>query len=124
MTRDRSVVSALIGRPYDIERFNCFHLLNLILREWWGIDLPEVNKVSIEKELECARVIKKYSKVFVELDIPDSECVALMNRGTHVGVYFDGAVVHNRIDYGVVYERLGMIRSMYPDVKFFRPVKA
>lgn len=88
--------------------YNCWTLIRDVYINEFGIPLPDVpvdadNIKAVARELQGSPL----RDLFVKIDQPVNGCIAEMgyaNRALHVGIYFDGKILHNYYKGGVVFE--------------------
>jgi len=103
-----------IGRPYELNVYDCAHLVEEVLRNEFSFDitLPQHNTAP-DVKAACSLIDKYKSETdFVEVTDPQEGDVILMRKMglLHLGVYFDiigvPHVLHNLANVGVIAEKI------------------
>jgi len=105
-------LSALIGRPYDRETANCWHLAQALQRDLFGRQLPDASPEMVENLGARARALASHRERsrWRATQVPEDGALALMgrvaDRETHVGVvlveYGQPMIWHSDDPHGVV----------------------
>ena len=100
----RALLRGLIGKPYlaggeGPDAFDCYGLARYVLRELYGVRLPETRQAPIPR------------RAWRRLAEPVDGAVVLMGvTDTHIGVFVAGGVLHAMSDIGVVFDDLLSLR--------------
>ena len=109
-------INDIIGRPYDAERFNCWHLVMELQ--------PKAPKLEVvaTKIAGLKNMNKKYYSGWEITTSPkDLDIVLLGMREDamqHAAVYYKGGVIHAD-NFAVRFESLSSIQNKYSHVKFY-----
>ena len=117
------LVNGIIGRPYDIRRFNCWHCAGLVLERLYGRALPKFRARDAISQKARNNAVARFDgwAEWREVDRPQDGAVLLMSRGgctpdMHAGVFIDlgpaSGVLHCDDDVGsAVFDDLLALRS-------------
>lgn len=111
-------INSLIGKPYDLYEAHCYNLVMDLIP-----DAPKVEFVadSLYKSIkQIDTTIKDYRLQPVN-KYRNKDIILLGRNGVfhHVGVYYDGGVVHADKN-GVIYEKMSRIKLYYSHIKGIR----
>lgn len=98
----------LFEAVYNKKSYNCFHFARDVWREVTGRD----RLIGSPQELRS---------IFERIDSPTDPCLVVFTGGrdTHIGVYFEGRVMH-LTESGVSRERLASASVGFKKVSFYR----
>ena len=109
----------LIGQPYNKKTNHCYSLVMQLLPNAPKIEAiaegvyNSVKKISKEIEIHKLKEIENFK----------DEDIILLGRDKiyhHVGVYYNGGVIHSDLERGVVYDNMVQLKKIYPDFKGLR----
>ncbi len=113
-------INGIIGKKYDAIHFHCYDLVMFLVPMAPTINGDNKNLTCTVKQFK--EEIPNYNlEEIQERDFKDKDIILLGGNNIyhHVGVYFDGGVVHNSND-GVVYQPLFMIKKLYNSIQGVR----
>ena len=110
-------INAVIGKPYDAENYNCYHLVRELV--------PQAP--SLETVANYTTALRSFNKATYpgvdEVTKPFDGCVVLMGIRmdglTHAGVFYQGFIVHADRS-AVRAEQMVMLERKYPAMRFFQ----
>ena len=119
MTLDMKI-NNLIGKPYDANDFNCWHLVRELDDRVPSIDI-------VAKQFTAMKTLKKglasgllYNEVYT---FEDGDIILLGNKKEnlhHAGYYYKGLLIHNRPTSGVVAEQFDIIKAQFIYMRGYR----
>ena len=119
MTLDRKI-NNLIGKPYDVNNFNCWDLVRELDDRVPSIDIV-AQQFTAMKALKSGLASKLlYKEVY---NFQDGDLIMLGNKKEnlhHAGYYYKGLLVHNRPSSGVVAEQFEVIKAQFIHTRGFR----
>lgn len=87
---------------------DCWGIVEIWYREWLGVELP--NRAAIAPGPEGLAAGFREVENFVEIPKPQDHCLAVMRAGRlaagHVGIVWNGGVIHSQRYAGCVWQRL------------------
>ena len=111
-------INKVIGKEYDLENYNCWHLVMELV--------PNVPSIEvIGKRFSSAREFKReeHYQYFTEVTIPEDGDVVVLGRSPtemyHAGVWYKGGVIHAERP-SVVYKPLESLKVLYSEVRYYR----
>lgn len=111
-------VQELIGKPYDTETYNCWHLVMDLVPT-----APKVDVVATKIVAMSFFNDKKYYTGFKEVEIPKDGDIVLMGSTPkhlhHAGVYVNGGVIHADKP-SVMFRSITYMKRLYREVRFYR----
>jgi len=111
--------NSLIGEPYNKDTNHCYSLVMQLLPNAPKIEhvvngiYASVNKINYEVKALKLKEVKEFQ----------NEDIILLGRSTiyhHVGVYYDGGIIHADEDRGVVYDSMVQLKKFYPNMRGLR----
>jgi hypothetical protein len=129
-----AVVNGLIGRAYDLRRFNCWHLTAVVLEKAYGRSLPKFrvrDAATREARMEAMSRFDGWD-AWQEASVPQDGAIILMKKGgcqpdMHAGVWIDlglhSGVIHcDDAPMCVCFDDLVHLRARgYTDLRYFTP---
>ena len=108
----------MIGKPYDAETFNCWHLVMGLVPSVPTVDIVATKMVGVKYFTD-----KSYYSDFHEVYYPRDGDVVLMGKSMdllhHAGVVVDGGVLHAEQP-SAVFRSIETMRKQYKEVRFYR----
>lgn len=114
----------LIGKPYvhgarGPDAFDCWGLCAEIYRRM-GRDLPDYAVRHMTHD-ETKALILGHAKDHADwIDEPEDWCFVFDQRDGHIGLHFNGRVIHCKRMTGCVVQRLGDFKMSHPKIRFAR----
>lgn len=105
-------INSLIGKPYDKEKYHCWHFIEEVL------DVPTLKDVHVDT---ARGDIAKYEGLFEEIEAPVDNCIVILGS-SHVGIYFRHNIYHNDTQ-GVRCESVRVLRMKYTSFRYFKVKK-
>jgi len=118
-----------IGRPYRFggrgPEYDCYGLVMAVYRAHHGIDLPDWIDIERSDLIGRAGQIQDVvtSGTWTRVEHAEGSCFVMCYRkraAYHMGLFYDGGVIHCTESHGVVYEPLARFIPQYPLVEFGR----
>lgn len=113
-------VDKYLGWTFNLRTRNCWTMARAVWYELTGCDLEDLTPAEPTKA-ECWFVTNRAKKRFVELPLPISPCLVLMQRREdipHIGVYINGKILHLR-PAGVVWQLAEIATMGFPVVTYY-----
>lgn len=115
---DLEKVNSLVGKEYDAEHFNCWHLVMELVPTAPKVDVVATKMVGIKYFTD-----KSYYSDFHEVSIPKDGDIVLLGESIsklhHAGVFVQGGVIHAESP-SVVFTTLRRLKFSYKEVRFYR----
>ena len=111
-------VNDLIGKPYDIANYNCWHLVMELVDHAPDIDKVATMSVGLRMMNDTANWAG-FKKVFTP---QDGDIVVMGNHKNayhHAGVYFNGGIIHSDKP-SVSFKNLDDMKKVYKEMRFYR----
>jgi len=124
-------INGLIGIPYihggrdPKTGLDCYGLCMVVYRDLYGIELPDWQTPDVADVKATRNIIKEFTErgEYTSLTVPENGCFIFCYRtraAHHVGLYYNGGVVHCRSGSGVVYEPIERFKQSYTKNTFGR----
>ena len=110
-------INSIIGKPYDAENYNCWHMVMELQPLAPSIDIAATRSAGIKNMNEDSYANWEVTESPSDLDI----CL-LGNREDalhHAGVFYNGMIVHNDVT-TVRAEPLAIIKNKYKCIRFYK----
>lgn len=105
-------INSLVGKPYDKERYHCWHFVEEVL------DVPTLQDVHVDTAKDD---VEKYKNLFMEAVSPSDYCIVLIGE-SHIGIWYNNGIYHNDT-HGVRYEPFRSIKMRYKSFKYYEVKK-
>ncbi len=106
-------INGIIGKKYDAVNFHCYDLVMFLVPDAPMIEGDTKNLTCTVKQFKSEIPLHNLNEID-EDSFKDKDIILLGSNNIyhHVGIYYDGGIVHNS-KVGVVYEPLHMIKKIY-----------
>jgi len=126
-------IDAFIGLPYregarGPDAFDCYGIVAAVLRAAKGLELPDwyadaSGPQSASRAISAALAGEVAGGRSVLVEEPENYDVAVVGsslRPHHVGIVFDGGVLHASRAFGSAWHPIPRFRTLYPRTEFYR----
>lgn len=117
-----------VGLPYELgargpEKYDCYGLLKKVYAERYNVEVPDWSDevLSLRLRSKTINAVLQESGTWKEVDAPTDGDVVVCYRAKaahHLGLYYNGGVLHALEGIGVVYEPMPRFRERFTRIVF------
>lgn len=117
------IPNEMYAKEYDAQNYNCVHFTCDIWKILTGDDISELLQIFVPNVGMTDSFYKNPKRRFFKrVGQPQSPCLVLITdqiANPHIGVYFNGGVIHIGSRIGVKFDRLKDITCNFSRVRFY-----